>query len=60
MIKVGIIGATGYAGAELVRILLSHKDVRCAMGKDARKYVQQNLSFDAISQQFYKLVTHLL
>ena len=26
MIKVGIIGATGYAGAELVRILLSHKD----------------------------------
>ncbi|MCI9003752.1 MAG: N-acetyl-gamma-glutamyl-phosphate reductase [Lachnospiraceae bacterium] len=26
MIKVGIIGATGYAGAELVRILLNHKD----------------------------------
>ncbi len=27
MIKVGIIGATGYAGSELVRILLQHKEV---------------------------------
>ncbi|MCC8167725.1 MAG: N-acetyl-gamma-glutamyl-phosphate reductase [Clostridiales bacterium] len=27
MIKAGIIGSTGYAGAELVRILLGHKDV---------------------------------
>ncbi len=27
MVKAGIIGATGYAGAELVRILLGHKDV---------------------------------
>ena len=26
MIRVGIIGATGYAGGELVRILLNHKD----------------------------------
>ena len=26
MIKVGIIGATGYAGNELVRLLLGHKD----------------------------------
>ena len=26
MVKVGIIGATGYAGQELVRILLGHKD----------------------------------
>ena len=25
MIKVGIIGATGYAGNELVRLLLGHK-----------------------------------
>ena len=24
MIKVGIIGSTGYAGAEIVRILLNH------------------------------------
>lgn len=27
MIKVGIIGSTGYAGGELVRLLLNHKDV---------------------------------
>ena len=33
MIKVGIIGATGYAGSELVRILLGHKDVE----KDRQK-----------------------
>lgn len=26
MIKVGIIGATGYAGAEIVRLLMGHKD----------------------------------
>lgn len=28
MIKVGIIGASGYAGAELYRLLLSHKDAQ--------------------------------
>lgn len=28
MIKVGIIGATGYAGGELVRILMGHKDAK--------------------------------
>ena len=28
MIRVGIIGATGYAGRELVRILLNHKDAK--------------------------------
>ena len=27
MIKAGIIGSTGYAGGELVRILTGHKDV---------------------------------
>lgn len=27
MVKVGIIGATGYAGNELVRLLMGHKDV---------------------------------
>ena len=30
MIKAGIIGATGYAGAELVRILMNHKEVEIA------------------------------
>ena len=27
MIKAGIIGATGYAGNELVRLLMGHKEV---------------------------------
>ncbi len=27
MVKVGIVGATGYAGNEIVRLLLSHKDI---------------------------------
>ena len=27
MVNVGIIGATGYVGAELLRILLNHKEV---------------------------------
>ena len=27
MVKAGIIGATGYAGAELARLLLGHKEV---------------------------------
>ena len=31
MVKVGIIGATGYAGNELVRILLGHKDVELSL-----------------------------
>lgn len=40
MIKVGIIGATGYAGEELVRILLQHKDAEiCWYG--SRSYVDQ-------------------
>ena len=30
MIKAGIIGATGYAGGELVRLLLGHKEVEIA------------------------------
>lgn len=38
MIKAGIIGATGYAGAELVRLLLGHKEVEiCWYG--SRSYV---------------------
>ncbi|MCR5546991.1 MAG: N-acetyl-gamma-glutamyl-phosphate reductase [Lachnospiraceae bacterium] len=41
MIKVGIIGATGYAGAELVRILLNHKDCEIKW-YGSKSYVGQN------------------
>ncbi len=40
MIKVGIIGASGYAGAELLRLLLSHEDVDI-VSIGARSYVDQ-------------------
>lgn len=40
MIKAGIIGATGYAGAELVRILLRHKDAEIQW-YGSRSYVDE-------------------
>ena len=40
MIKAGIIGATGYAGAELVRILMNHKEVTIKW-YGSRSYVDQ-------------------
>ena len=40
MIKVGIIGATGYAGGELVRILTGHKDAEIKW-YGSRSYVEQ-------------------
>ena len=43
MIKVGIIGSTGYAGGELVRILMNHKDVEIKW-YGSRSYVDQKYS----------------
>lgn len=40
MIKVGIIGSTGYAGAEIVRILMGHKDVEIKW-YGSRSYIDQ-------------------
>ena len=40
MIKVGIIGATGYAGGELVRILMGHKDAEIVW-YGSRSYIDQ-------------------
>ena len=40
IIKVGIIGATGYAGGELVRILMGHKDAEIVW-YGSRSYVDQ-------------------
>lgn len=43
MIKVGIIGATGYAGAELVRILQNHKEAEIVWF-GSRSYIDQKYS----------------
>ncbi|MDD3240482.1 MAG: N-acetyl-gamma-glutamyl-phosphate reductase, partial [Lachnospira sp.] len=40
MVKVGIIGATGYAGNELVRLLLGHKDAKIEW-LGSRSYIDQ-------------------
>lgn len=40
MIKVGIIGATGYAGAELVRLLAGHKEAKI-LWYGSRSYIDQ-------------------
>lgn len=43
MIKVGIIGATGYAGQELVRLLLQHKEAEIVW-YGSRSYVDRKFS----------------
>lgn len=43
MIKVGIIGSTGYAGQELVRILLGHKDAEIVW-YGSRSYIDKDYS----------------
>lgn len=53
MIKAGIIGATGYAGNEIVRLLLGHKDVEIAW-YGSRSYIDQKYS--DVYQNFFKLV----
>ena len=53
MIKVGIIGATGSAGSELVRILLGHKDVEIKW-YGSRSYIDKK--YASIYQNFFQLV----
>ena len=53
MIKAGIIGATGYAGAELVRLLLGHKEVEIKW-YGSRSYVDQ--AYASIYQNMFQLV----
>ena len=43
MVKVGVLGATGYAGAELVRLLCAHKDVEITM-LASKSYAGQKMS----------------
>lgn len=53
MIKVGIIGATGYAGSEIVRLLLQHKDAEIVW-YGSHSYV--NESYAKVYQNFFQLV----
>lgn len=53
MVKVGIIGATGYAGAELVRILLNHKEAQIEWF-GSRSYIDEN--YADIYRNFFELV----
>ncbi len=53
MIKVGIIGATGYAGAELVRILAAHKEAEI-IWYGSRSYVGEE--YARIYQNMFQIV----
>ena len=53
MIKAGIIGATGYAGAELVRLLLQRADVEIVW-YGSRSYVGEDFA------SIYRNVAHVL
>lgn len=53
MIKVGIVGATGYAGGELVRILLGHKEVEIKW-YGSKSYIDQK--YAAVYQNMFQLV----
>ncbi|MBE5833634.1 MAG: N-acetyl-gamma-glutamyl-phosphate reductase [Butyrivibrio sp.] len=53
MIKVGIIGATGYAGAEIVRLLMGHKDAEIVW-YGSRSFIDQKYS--DIYGNMFKLV----
>ena len=53
MIKVGIIGATGYAGGELVRILTGHREAEIKW-YGSRSYIDQNYS--DVYRNMFKLV----
>lgn len=53
MIKVGIIGATGYAGNELVRLLMGHKDVEI-MWYGSRSYIDKK--YAEVYQNMFEIV----
>ncbi len=53
MIKAGIIGATGYAGGELVRILLGHKNVKIEWF-GSRSYVGEK--YASIYRNMFELI----
>ena len=53
MIKAGIIGSTGYAGAEIARLLLGHKDVEIKW-LVSRSFTGQN--YEDIYRNFFEII----
>lgn len=53
MIKAGIIGSTGYAGNEIVRLLLGHKDVEIVW-YGSRSYIDKK--YAEVYQNFFQIV----
>ena len=53
MIKVGIIGATGYAGGELVRILQDHRDAEIVW-YGSRSYIDKK--YYEVYQNMFQIV----
>lgn len=53
VIKAGIIGATGYAGAELVRILMGHKEVEIKW-YGSRSYIDKK--YASVYQNMFQIV----
>ncbi len=53
MIKVGIIGSTGYAGNELVRLLLQHRDAKIVW-YGSRSYIDKK--YASVYQNFFEIV----
>lgn len=53
MVKVGIIGATGYAGGELVRILKNHRDAKI-LWYGSKSYIDQK--YCQVYQNMFRLV----
>ena len=53
MIRVGIVGATGYAGGELVRILMGHKEVEIKW-YGSRSYIDKE--YASVYQNMFQIV----
>ncbi len=53
MIKVGIIGATGYAGAEIARLVYAHPEAE-VVWYGSRSYIDQR--FSSVYGNFFKLI----
>ena len=53
MIRAGIIGSTGYAGAELVRILMGHKDAEIVW-YGSRSYIDKK--YASVYQNMFQIV----